>query len=128
MNAKILIVEDNEMSRNMLSKQLTRKGFCCIVAVNGQQAIDLANTELPDFILMDMSLPVKSGADAIREIKETDDTKHIPILALTSIAISIDSSEKALNAGCNDYESKPIAFSQLLERIKKLLPSTTSKT
>lgn len=121
--AKILYVEDNEMSGDKFERRLIRKGFDCVLARDGQQAVDFAHSELPDLILMDMILPVKNGWDATREIKEAEDTKHIPIIALTAHAMSGDR-KKALEAGCDDCDTRPIELTRLLEKIHKLLPST----
>ena len=118
--AKILLVEDNEMNRDMLSRRLIRKGFDVVMAVDGEQAIALAQSELPDLILMDMSLPVIDGWEATRRVKSTDGTSKIPIIALTAHAMSGDR-EKTLNAGCDDYDTKPIEMSRLLEKIETLL-------
>jgi CheY-like chemotaxis protein len=118
--AKILLVEDNEMNRDMLSRRLIRKGFDVVMAVDGEQAIALAQSELPDLILMDMSLPVIDGWEATRRVKSADATSKIPIIALTAHAMSGDR-EKTLNAGCDDYDTKPIEMSRLLEKIEILL-------
>jgi CheY-like chemotaxis protein len=118
--AKILLVEDNEMNRDMLSRRLIRKGFDVVMAVDGEQAVDLAHSELPDLILMDMSLPVIDGWEATRRVKSADATSNIPIIALTAHAMSGDR-EKTLNAGCDDYDTKPIEMSRLLEKIETLL-------
>lgn len=113
----ILLVEDNEMNRDMLSRRLRRKEFTVITADNGGTAVDLALKESPDLILMDMELPVKDGWTASREIKAA---KDIPIVALTAHALSGDK-EKALRAGCDDYATKPVDFQQLLATIQKHL-------
>jgi two-component system, cell cycle response regulator DivK len=118
--AKILLVEDNEMNRDMLSRRLLRKGFEVVMAVDGGQAVSMAETERPDLILMDMSLPVIDGWEATRRVKASETTGHIPIIALTAHAMSGDR-EKALNAGCNDYDTKPIEMPRLLEKIDALL-------
>jgi CheY-like chemotaxis protein len=118
--AKILLVEDNEMNRDMLSRRLLRKGFEVVMAVDGGQAVTMAESERPDLILMDMSLPVIDGWEATRRVKASDATGHIPIIALTAHAMSGDR-EKALNAGCNDYDTKPIEMPRLLEKIDALL-------
>ena len=118
--AKILLVEDNEMNRDMLSRRLIRKGFDVVMAVDGEQAIALAQSELPDLILMDMSLPVIDGWEATRRVKSADATAKIPIIALTAHAMSGDR-EKTLNAGCDDYDTKPIEMPRLLEKIEILL-------
>jgi CheY-like chemotaxis protein len=118
--AKILLVEDNEMNRDMLSRRLIRKGFDVVMAVDGEQAVALAQSELPDLILMDMSLPVVDGWEATRRVKAADATSKIPIIALTAHAMSGDR-EKTLNAGCDDYDTKPIEMPRLLEKIETLL-------
>ena len=124
--AKILLVEDNEMNRDMLSRRLERRGYEVVIAVDGQQGVDLAQSSAPDLILMDMSLPVIDGWEATRQLKAMDRMKAVPIIALTAHAMSGDR-EKALDAGCNDYDTKPIELSRLLEKIEALLktgPST----
>jgi CheY-like chemotaxis protein len=118
--AKILLVEDNEMNRDMLSRRLLRKGFEVVIAVDGGQAVSMAEAEKPDLILMDMSLPVLDGWEATRRVRTSTTTGHIPIIALTAHAMSGDR-EKALGAGCNDYDTKPIEMSRLLEKIDALL-------
>jgi CheY-like chemotaxis protein len=118
--AKILLVEDNEMNRDMLSRRLARKGFEVVMAVDGGQAVSMAESERPDLILMDMSLPVIDGWEATRRVKASATTGHIPIIALTAHAMSGDR-EKALGAGCNDYDTKPIEMPRLLEKIDALL-------
>jgi two-component system cell cycle response regulator DivK len=118
--AKILLVEDNEMNRDMLSRRLIRKGFDVLIAVDGEQAVALAQSELPDLILMDMSLPVIDGWEATRRVKAAGATSNIPIIALTAHAMSGDR-EKTLNAGCDDYDTKPIEMPRLLEKIETLL-------
>jgi CheY-like chemotaxis protein len=117
---KILLVEDNEMNRDMLSRRLSRKGYELVIAVDGQQGVDLAHSEKPDLILMDMSLPVKDGWTATRELKADDSTKSIPVIALTAHAMSGDR-EQALAAGCDDYDTKPIELPRLLGKIETLL-------
>jgi len=117
---KILLVEDNEMNRDMLSRRLLRKGFEVVMAVDGGQAVSMAESERPDLILMDMSLPVIDGWEATRRVKASETTGHIPIIALTAHAMSGDR-EKALSAGCNDYDTKPIEMPRLLEKIDALL-------
>jgi CheY-like chemotaxis protein len=117
---KILLVEDNEMNRDMLSRRLIRKGFDVVMAVDGEQAVALAQSELPDLILMDMSLPVIDGWEATRRVKSADATSGIPIIALTAHAMSGDR-EKTLDAGCDDYDTKPIEMPRLLEKIETLL-------
>jgi CheY-like chemotaxis protein len=119
---KILLVEDNEMNRDMLSRRLSRKGFEVVIAVDGGEGVKMAQNEKPDLILMDMSLPVKDGWTATREIKDSPDTKSIPVIALTAHAMSGDR-EQALAAGCDDYDTKPIELPRLLSKIQNLLPS-----
>ncbi len=118
--AKILLVEDNEANRDMLSRRLVRKGFEVVMALDGQQAVDMAASETPDLILMDMSLPVIDGWEATRRVKSERTTRAIPVIALTAHAMAGDR-EKALDAGCDDYDTKPIDFSRLLEKISVLL-------
>ncbi|MBE9561542.1 MAG: response regulator [Proteobacteria bacterium] len=117
---KLLVVEDNEMNRDMLSRRLKRKGFDVEIAVDGGQGVDMAHSSKPDLILMDMSLPVKDGWTATKEIKAADDTQSIPIIALTAHAMSGDR-EQALAAGCDDYDTKPIELPRLLGKIETLL-------
>lgn len=117
---KILLVEDNEMNRDMLTKRLMRKGYEIIVAVDGEQGVALTNEQMPDIILMDMSLPILDGWDASSKIKSNDITKNIPIIALTAHAMTGDR-EKAIAAGCDDFETKPIEFTQLIEKIESWL-------
>ncbi len=118
--AKILLVEDNEMNRDMLSRRLERRGYELVIAVDGQQGVDLAKSSNPDLILMDMSLPVIDGWEATRQLKSAPEYKHIPIIALTAHAMSGDR-EKALEAGCDDYDTKPIELPRLLGKIEALL-------
>ena len=118
--AKILLVEDNEMNRDMLSRRLVKKGYEVVMAVNGQEGISLARSETPDLILMDISLPVIDGYEAARDLKAHADTKDIPIIALTAHAMAGDK-EKALAAGCDDYDTKPIELGRLLEKISALI-------
>jgi CheY-like chemotaxis protein len=117
---KILIVEDNEMNRDMLSRRLKRKGFDVSVAIDGQQGVVMATSMMPDLILMDMSLPIKDGWTATRELKEKPDTKHIKIIALTAHAMDGDK-QRALGAGCDDYDTKPIDLKRLLGKIESNL-------
>ncbi len=117
---KILIVEDNELNRDMLSRRLKKRGYDVSVAVDGAEAVERARTEAPDLILMDMSLPVKDGWDATREIKSNADTKDIPVIALTAHAMEGDR-QKALDAGCQDFEPKPIELTRLLGKIEGIL-------
>lgn len=118
--AKILLVEDNEMNRDMLSRRLTKRGYQMIMALDGQQGVDLAREESPDLILMDMSLPVLDGWEAAKRLKSLDETRRIPIIALTAHAMTGDR-EKAVEAGCNDFDTKPVDLARLLEKIEALL-------
>ena len=120
--AKILLVEDNEMNRDMLSRRLERKGHQVVIATDGQQALDLAAAEKPDLILMDMSLPVVDGWEATRRLKADAQTKQIPIIALTAHAMPEDE-RKSREAGCNDYDTKPVELPRLLGKIEVLLGS-----
>jgi len=115
---KILLVEDNEMNRDMLSRRLLRRGYEVVIAVDGQQGVDLAGSEQPAVILMDMSLPVIDGWEATRRVKAGATTKHIPVIALTAHAMAGDR-EQALAAGCDDYDTKPIELTRLLPKIEK---------
>jgi two-component system cell cycle response regulator DivK len=118
--SKVLLVEDNEMNRDMLSRRLERKGFNVVFALDGQAAVDLANKERPDLILMDMSLPVMDGWEATRQIKANNELREIPIIALTAHAMSGDR-EKALEVGCEEYDTKPVDFPRLIEKINALI-------
>ena len=118
--SKLLLVEDNEMNRDMLSRRLQRRGYEVIIAVDGEEGVKIAQSEAPDLILMDMSLPVLDGWEATRRLKAAPKTQSIPILGLTAHAMSGDR-EKAIEAGCDDYDTKPIEFSRLLEKINALL-------
>ena len=118
--AKILIVEDNEMNRDMLSRRLKRKGYDIIIAVDGEEGIEKAIHEKPDLILMDMSLPVIDGWSATSQLKQKEETKSTPIIALTAHAMAGDE-QKALQAGCDDYDTKPIELPRLLSKIESLL-------
>jgi CheY-like chemotaxis protein len=122
---KILLVEDNEMNRDMLSRRLARKGYEVSIAVDGQQGVEMAQTAAPDLILMDMSLPVLDGWEATRQLKNTSATSHIPVIALTAHAMSGDR-ERALEAGCDDYDTKPIELARLLEKIESMLNRTVT--
>ncbi len=117
---KILLVEDNEMNRDMLSRRLERRGYQVVIAVDGQQGVEAALAEPPDLILMDMSLPVLDGWEATRRLKAEARTRAIPIIALTAHAMAGDR-EKALEAGCDDYDTKPIELPRLLGKIDALL-------
>jgi CheY-like chemotaxis protein len=125
--AKILLVEDNEMNRDMLSRRLVRKGYEVVLACDGQAGVDMAAAEAPDLILMDMSLPALDGWEATRRLKAAPATRHVPVIALTAHAMSGDR-DKALEAGCNDYDTKPIDLPRLLGKIESLLgPAATQK-
>lgn len=119
--AKILLVEDNEMNRDMLSRRLLRRGYEVIIAIDGEEGVRLAQSEAPDLVLMDMSLPVLDGWEATRQLKAMPVTQVIPVIALTAHAMSGDR-EKALDAGCDDYDTKPIEFARLLDKIQSFLP------
>jgi len=119
----ILLVEDNEMNWDMLSRRLGRKGYQVVVATDGQQGLDMARSEAPDLILMDMSLPVVDGWEATRQLKAAPETRSIPVIALTAHAMA-DDRQKALAAGCDDYEGKPVEFDRLLNKIQDLLTRT----
>ena len=123
--AKILLVEDNEMNRDMLSRRLERRGYEVVMAEDGGTGVAMAKSENPDIILMDMSLPVLDGWEATRQIKAAPETKGIPVIALTAHAMAGDE-EKALGAGCNDYETKPVDLSKLLAKIGALLQSKSA--
>lgn len=116
----ILIVEDNEMNREMLSRRLERKGYTVLIAVDGETGISKALDAMPDLVLMDMSLPVMDGWEATRRMKSDDALKHIPIIALTAHAMASDR-DKALEAGCDEYDTKPIELPRLLAKIEALL-------
>ena len=118
--SKILIVEDNEMNRDMLSRRLERKGYDVVMAEDGQKGVDMSKTENPDLILMDLSLPVMDGWAATSTIKDNDDTKNTPIIVLTAHAMAGDR-EKALEAGADEYDTKPIDFKRLLGKIKEFI-------
>jgi len=118
--ATILLVEDNEMNWDMLSRRLRRKGYDVLIATDGQAGVEMARAEMPALILMDMSLPVLDGWEATRQLKAADETRAIPIIALTAHAMAGDR-DQALAAGCDDYDSKPVEFDRLLDKIKGLL-------
>ncbi len=117
---KILLVEDNEMNRDMLSRRLVRNGFEIVMAVNGQEGLDLASSESPDLILLDMSLPIIDGWEAARRLKADAATAKIPVIALTAHAM-VQDKQKALAAGCDDFDTKPVELPRLLEKINSLL-------
>jgi CheY-like chemotaxis protein len=118
--SKILLVEDNETNRDMLSRRLLRRGYEVVLAVDGEIGLSLAESEAPDLILMDMSLPVLDGWEATRRLKAASATQHIPVIALTAHAMSSDR-DQALAAGCDDYDTKPIELPRLLGKIEALL-------
>ena len=118
--AKILIVEDNEMNRDMLSRRLARRGYQIVLAVDGGEGIAMATAESPDLILMDMSLPVVDGWEATRRLKAEPRTRVIPVIGLTAHAMAGDR-EKVLEAGCDDYDTKPVELPRLLQKIEALL-------
>lgn len=117
---RILLVEDNEMNRDMLSRRLERKGYEVLIAVDGAAGVDMARGESPDLILMDMSLPVLDGWEATRQLKAAPETRAIPVIALTAHAMS-DDYAKAMEAGCDDYDTKPVDLPRLLGKIEALL-------
>lgn len=117
---KILVVEDNEMSRDMLTRRLQRRGYDVVVAVDGTQGLELAQQEVPNLILIDMSLPVVDGWEAARRLKEAPETRSIPVIALTAHAMAGDR-ERAMEAGCDDYDTKPVEFERLLAKMEALL-------
>jgi two-component system, cell cycle response regulator DivK len=121
---KLLVVEDNEESREGLSRHLKRKGYEVLTAADGQQAVGTAWAEAPDLILMDMSLPVLDGWEATRRLKADPTTRRIPVIALTAHAMAGDR-EKALEAGCDEYETKPVEFARLLDKVRALLGGGT---
>lgn len=118
--AKILLVEDNEMNRDMLSRRLVKRGYEVVIAVEGEQGVALARTDSPDLVLMDMSLPVLDGWEATRRLKSDPATRQIPIIALTAHAMAGDR-EKAREAGCDDFDTKPVELPRLLSKIEGLL-------
>jgi two-component system cell cycle response regulator DivK len=122
---KILLVEDNEMNRDMLSRRLERRGYEVVIAVDGQQGVDMARSEAPDLILMDMSLPVMDGWEATRELKASPETQQMPIIGLTAHAMSGDR-DKAIEAGCDDYDTKPVELPRLLAKIELLMRGAES--
>ena len=118
--AKILLIEDNEMNRDMLSRRLTRRGYVVLLAADGEEGRQVAEVEQPDLILMDMSLPVVDGWEVTRRLKAAPKTQSIPIVALTAHAMAGDR-EKALDAGCDDYDTKPVELPRLISKIQTLL-------
>jgi len=117
---KVLVVEDNEMNRDMLSRRLQRRGYEVVVSVDGEDGVNKARSEAPDIILMDMDLPVLDGWAATKMLKAAPETQTIPVIALTAHAMAGDR-EKALEAGCDDYDTKPVEFARLVEKMEKLL-------
>jgi len=124
--SKILLVEDNEMNRDMLSRRLERKGYTITLALDGAEGLNKARTEAPDLILMDMSLPVVDGWEATRQLKADEATKRIPIIALTAHAMASDE-QKARDCGCDDFDTKPIELPRLLEKMEALLQRDKSQ-
>ena len=122
---KILLVEDNEMNRDMLSRRLKRKGYEVVIAVDGAEGLSMTCSENPDLVLMDMSLPVMDGWEATRQIRANQQIQTIPVIALTAHAMSGDR-EKALAAGCDDYDTKPVDLRRLLGKIEALLEKVKS--
>ena len=118
--SKILLVEDNEMNRDMLSRRLERKGFDVVMAVDGQAGVEMASSAGPDLILMDLSLPIIDGWEATRRIKADAATRQIPVIALTAHAMAGDE-QKAIEAGCDDYDTKPVDLKRLLGKIENFL-------
>ncbi|HEX8395738.1 MAG TPA: response regulator [Longimicrobium sp.] len=125
--AKILLVEDNEMNRDMLSRRLARKGHEVLLAVDGQSGMEMVRRHAPDLVLMDMSLPVVDGWEATRRLKGDEATRHIPVIALTAHAMSSDRG-KALEAGCDDYDTKPVELPRLLAKIELLIQRAAGRT
>ena len=125
--AKILIVEDNEMNRDMLSRRLIRRGFEIVMAVDGAEGIAAAKTETPDLVLMDMSLPVVDGWEATRRLKADAATRAIPVIGLTAHAMASDR-DKVIEAGCDDYDTKPVELPRLLQKIESLLVRTGARS
>ncbi len=121
---KILLVEDNEMNRDMLSRRLDRRGFTVVCALDGREGLDLAARDRPDLILMDMSLPVLDGWEATRRLKADESLRHIPVIALTAHAMASDE-QRAREAGCDDFDTKPVDLPRLLDKITRLLNRNT---
>ena len=117
---KILLVEDNELNRDMLSRRLERKGYTVVMAVDGAQGVEAVRTERPDLVLMDMSLPVMDGWEATRRLKRDAESRRIPVIALTAHAMAGDE-QRAIEAGCDDFDTKPIDFPRLLVKIERWL-------
>ena len=125
--AKILLVEDNEMNRDMLSRRLERRGYEVIVAVDGEEGVARAKADAPDLVVMDLSLPGIDGWEATRQLKATEETRGIPVLALTAHAMAGDR-DKALAAGCDDFDTKPVELPRLLAKIQALLDKKAAPT
>src|SRR5713226_3594527 len=123
---KILLVEDNEMNRDMLSRRLERRGYQVVIAVDGEQGVAMAQSEAPDLILMDLSLPTLDGLEAARQLKAAPETQAIPIIALTAHAM-VGDRDKAIQAGCDDYDTKPIELPRLLDKIQNILGKETAQ-
>lgn len=123
---KLLLVEDNEMNRDMLSRRLAKKGYEVVMAMDGAEGVETARRESPDLILMDITLPVMNGCDATRAIKSQDETRAIPVIALTALAM-VGDREEALAAGCDDYDTKPVELARLLEKIESLLGNARAR-
>ena len=121
--AKVLLIEDNEMNRDMLSRRLQRRGYEMLLALDGQQGLDMARAEKPDLILMDMSLPVVDGWEATRQLKSDQATRGIPIIALTAHAMASDE-QKARDAGCDDFDTKPVELARLIGKMDRFLGSS----
>lgn len=124
--AKILLVEDNDMNRDMLSRRLARRGYEVVTAVDGQQGLALARSATPDLILMDMDLPVLDGWEATRQLKAAPETRVIPVIAITAHAM-VGERDRAMQAGCNDFDTKPIDFPRLLEKIEAILGNEAAR-
>ena len=124
MSHRVLIVEDNEMNRDMLTKRLVRRGYEVLVAVDGREGIETTRTQQPDVVLLDMSLPEIDGWEVARELKKDATTASIPVIALTAHAMTEDR-QRALDAGCDDYDTKPVDLKRLLEKMTALLPEQT---
>jgi two-component system, cell cycle response regulator DivK len=122
---KVLLVEDNEMNRDMLSRRLMRRGFEVIFAMDGKEGVDTARREKPDIILMDLSLPVMDGWEATRRVKSDDATRSVPVIGLTARAM-VGDREKAMEAGCDDYDTKPVELDRLIGKIERLLGAPKS--
>jgi CheY-like chemotaxis protein len=125
--AKILIVEDNEMNRDMLSRRLVRRGYEIVMAVDGEEGIAAAKAERPDLVVMDMSLPVMDGWEATRRLKAEPSTRGIPVIGLTAHAMGGDR-EKVIDAGCDDYDTKPVELPRLLQKIEALLAGADNRS